>query len=99
MIREAKIDNFRCFESVRLDNLGMVNVVVGDSASGKTALLESILLGSSGNPEIALRMRLFRGLGATVPLKRTRASYESIWKDLFFRMEQNREIKIELAAR
>jgi hypothetical protein len=98
MIDTVHIENFRCFENITLENLGRVNVVVGDSASGKTALLESIFLGSGGNPEIALRMRVFRGLGGRIPVSRTRESYEAIWRDLFFRMEQKRTIKIALTG-
>lgn len=96
MIRSVHITNFRCFQDISLENLGTVNVVVGDSAAGKTALLEAVFLASSGNPEAVLRMRGWRGMGQSVAIKRTRAAYDAIWKDLFFRMDQNQVINIAL---
>jgi len=98
MIKSIQITNFRCFQDLSLENLGTVNIVVGDSAAGKTALLEAVFLASSGNPEAVLRMRGWRGMGQSVTLKRTRAAYEALWNDLFFRLDQNRAIRIALVG-
>jgi len=61
MIDRLIVENFRCFKHLELNNLARVNVVGGQNASGKTALLESLFLAAAGNPEILIRMRQFRG--------------------------------------
>jgi AAA15 family ATPase/GTPase len=50
MIDRLSVQNFRCFENLELQNLSQINVMVGDNASGKTALLESLWLAGGGNP-------------------------------------------------
>ena len=96
MIHSMRINNFRCFEELAIDDLGAINVIVGDNAAGKTALLESIFLACTGGPEVAMRMRAWRGSGQFMSIGRTRFIYESLWQDLFYRLDQRREIKIEL---
>jgi ABC-type transport system involved in cytochrome c biogenesis ATPase subunit len=44
MINELRIQNFRGFASLELPDLKRVNLVVGQNNSGKTSLLEAILL-------------------------------------------------------
>jgi hypothetical protein len=44
MIDEIKIENFRGFTSLTLPSLKRVNLIVGENNSGKTSLLEAILL-------------------------------------------------------
>src|SRR5271166_6060768 len=83
MIERLTIRNFRCFESLDLQKFARVNIVVGENASGKTAFLESLFFGGGGNPEIALRFRAWRGLGL-MQAARTRASYQALWRELFF---------------
>lgn len=95
MIDALSIRNFRCFEKISVEGLGRVNVVVGDNAAGKTSFLEAIFLSQMNSPEIVLRLRLWRGLGAA-EVQATRAGYESFWKDLFYR--HNTENQIEVNA-
>ncbi len=42
MFKSIKIENFRCFESFELQQLGRVNLLVGKNNSGKTSILEAI---------------------------------------------------------
>jgi len=98
MIQRLSIKNFRCFEQLNVDGLANINVIVGANASGKTSLLESIFLAAGGTPEIVLRLALWRGLGHAFPMSLHRGSYESIWRDLFFRFEQERAILISLSG-
>jgi len=44
MLSDLHIANFRGFEDLHLENLGRVNLVVGKNNTGKTALLEAIVL-------------------------------------------------------
>jgi hypothetical protein len=96
MIDSLEIENFRCFEKISVGGLGLVNVVVGESAAGKTALLEAISLGMGGGPDLPFKFRVWRGLGSSATLTMSRKSYESIWQDLFYQMDQKLTVHIIL---
>jgi recombinational DNA repair ATPase RecF len=51
MINSFEVKSFRCFEDLTVEGLALVNVVVGESASGKTTLMEAVALGMGGNPD------------------------------------------------
>ena len=42
MLKSLKIENFRGFESFELNQLGRVNLLVGENNSGKTSVLEAV---------------------------------------------------------
>lgn len=64
-LRHIEIDGFRGFDNFVLPGLGGVNVLVGGNNSGKTSLLEAILvLCSPTEPEKLLEMIRFRDPGA-----------------------------------
>ena len=44
MFKNIKIENFRCFKSFELQELGRINLLVGENNSGKTSILEAIQL-------------------------------------------------------
>lgn len=96
MIESLAIKNFRCYKKIELSGLKRINVIVGRNSSGKTVLLESLFLAAGGSPEIALRLRLWRGLGREAQISIDRQSYESLWKDLFFSLDQNKAISIDI---
>jgi len=52
MITNFRANNFRCFHDIVLQDLRRVNIVVGENASGKTALLEILRLGLGGTPQV-----------------------------------------------
>ncbi|MGP1382020.1 MAG: AAA family ATPase [Thainema sp.] len=47
MLKSVRIENFRCFKTFELQQLGRVNLLVGMNNSGKTSILEAIYLLSS----------------------------------------------------
>ncbi len=94
MLNDVRITHFKCFRELYLQDLGAVNVIVGDSGSGKTALLESLFLSQSGTPEVILRLRVWRGLGNTVTLAVNKQSYEALWRNLFYGFDQKQAIRI-----
>jgi hypothetical protein len=96
MIDSVTIKNFRCFAEAGLNDLGRVNVIVGANASGKTALMEGIFVALGGSPEIAVRFRIWRGLGPAIQVNSGREGYESLWNDLFYQHDQSRVIEISL---
>ncbi len=62
MFKNIKIENFRCFKSFELQQLGRVNLLVGENNSGKTSILEAIqLLCSRTNLEPLSEMMIHRG--------------------------------------
>lgn len=52
MLRTLRIENFRCFKTFELQQLGKVNLLVGTNNSGKTSILEAVqILTSQANLE------------------------------------------------
>ena len=96
MIERIKIVNFRCFRQLELSALRRFNVIVGPSGSGKTALLEAIFLAGAGSAEAYLRMRKWRGLGGAFNLSGTKASYESLFREIFYAFDAEQGARVEL---
>lgn len=83
MYKSFNINNFRCFEKLELSSLERINLIVGKNNVGKTALLEALFLHcGSVNPELALRINVFRGL----ELKKIDLTpwTETPWDSLFY---------------
>ena len=95
MIKSINIRNFRCFEHLTIPDCRRINVIVGDSGTGKTALLEAIFLALASSPEVAARLRQVRGnegmFNAT-----GRAIEEALWGGLFYRWDTRRTVSIAL---
>ena len=55
MFQNLEICNFRLFEHLKVEKLGRINLLAGGNDSGKTSLLEAlILLCGAGNPRLVL---------------------------------------------
>ena len=93
LIRSLTIENFRCFKKIELDDLGVINLLVGQNGSGKTAFLEALYLAIGAGPGLALRIRNWRGLGNAI-MPGDRSSFESMWSDLFFHFALQSPIRI-----
>ncbi|MBW4665287.1 MAG: AAA family ATPase [Chroococcus sp. CMT-3BRIN-NPC107] len=62
MLKSLKIENFRCFQSFELQQLGKLNLLVGTNNSGKTSILEAIqLLTSQFNLASLAEVMISRG--------------------------------------
>ncbi len=62
LITGLEINNFRCFEKLRVDGLTRVNLFVGKNNSGKTALLEAVeAVVSIDSPLLLYRASVDRG--------------------------------------
>ncbi|MDM3858411.1 MAG: AAA family ATPase [Aphanizomenon gracile PMC644.10] len=62
MLKSIKIENFRCFKSFELQQLGRINLLVGENNSGKTSILEAVqLLCSRTNLEPLGEIMINRG--------------------------------------
>lgn len=94
MIKSYTLDNFRCFKHVELNDLGTINLLVGQNGSGKTAFLESLYLAIGAGPALALRIRRWRGLPGDLDID-NQASFQDLWADLFFHFKHDANIVIE----
>ena len=96
MITALEVNNFRCFKTLRLNDCGKFNIVVGNNAGGKTALLESIYL-PGGGPEQVFKYFNWRGLPFPGG-QWTRSRYEDLWTDLFYQFDSKERISISLTG-
>jgi len=83
MIRTVEIKNFRGFERFRVDGFSPINVIIGDNAVGKTALLESIWLTMSGGSDKAVALRQWRGLGIKFKIGSGDSMFDGMFADIF----------------
>lgn len=81
MIKDIEIENFRCFEHTKIEGFERVNLIGGKNNSGKTALLEAILLNQSPQPKTIFLLRQLRQEPSIFS-----PNYDSdyIWNNLFF---------------
>jgi len=95
MITSVRIKNFRCFREVNLRDCRNINVIVGENASGKTAILEAMYLAAGQTPELALRIRKWRGYDVSA-----RGDFdqidEAIWSDLFRNYDLDNIVSVDL---
>ena len=63
MYRRIKIRNLRAITELEVDNIGQVNLIVGQNGCGKTTFLEGVffLVGAT-NPRLPLNANLFRDM-------------------------------------
>lgn len=96
MIDSLTIKNFKCFENISLDDLGRINVVVGDNGVGKTALLEAIYLVSGNTPENHMKLGSWRGARdrAMVAISEEEVASGDVWRDLFRGFDLDNRITI-----
>jgi AAA ATPase domain len=96
MINQLEIRNFRCFKNLKLHGLKRFNFMVGESGTGKTAILEAMFLGAGGNPEIWFRLRRWRGLGEGPIQIGVRETYEALFRDMFYGFDQKSGANIRI---
>lgn len=93
MFHAIEIARFRGFQQLRLDPLDRFNLIIGRNNVGKTALLEAIfLLLGPNNPELPLRVNVFRGI------EQFRNDPEELWGWLFYKKDLTRAIELEARA-
>jgi len=93
MYTSFEVSNFRCFSRLRIDELGLVNLIAGKNNVGKTALLEALIVQSGApNPELALGLDALRGIGEL--RIRPRRAHEVLWPSLFKEFDTSRVIEL-----
>lgn len=94
MIESAKVENFRCFESLELRGLRRVNILTGDNGSGKTALLEAIKLGLDGTPNLPFWFNQNRNTPSAMPVNPTADQFKALFEDLFYNLDTSKKIQV-----
>lgn len=99
MIDDLFLENFRCFERLELKKLPRVNVIVGENATGKTALLEGLWFAAAGTPESLMRLRAFRGYWeGQLAISTDRRAYEGLWRECFYKFDYTKAIVAKIVG-
>jgi AAA15 family ATPase/GTPase len=84
MLKSLKIENFRCFKSFELKQLGRINLLVGANNSGKTSILEALFLLTSPYVNTALSSLMYERSEYFFDNKTSGETYELDFKHLFY---------------
>jgi len=91
VIENLRLTNLRLFGELQVDRLERVNLFAGRNNSGKSSVLEAILLlAVGGDPSLALRIPQFRGLGHL-----SSGAPAAFWKPMFFELDTRKPIEIK----
>jgi hypothetical protein len=96
MINSLEVRNFRAFSHLELTGLPIINILVGQSASGKTALLEAIRMALGGTPTVAWQLNTVRGMVLGLPINPQREQFESAWSSYFFDFDITKTISFRM---
>jgi len=89
MFKSIKIKNLRAITELEIDDLGQVNLFVGQNNCGKTTMLEGVffLIGAT-NPQLLVNANTFRGLPVMS---------KELWCTFFHNMDM--EVPIEISGK
>jgi AAA15 family ATPase/GTPase len=87
MIKDIEINNFRCFDRLKVSGCKRINLISGKNNVGKTALLEAIFLNSTPTKDTIISLANLRG--DSISLERELQG-KTMWSNLFF--QQNIDI-------
>lgn len=92
MIKELKIQNFRCFQELFIKDLAPVTLLGGKNNSGKSAILEAVFLNSGyRNPNIFFALAAGRNGNGNL-----QALPERIWNPLFFDFDKTDKLSLSI---
>lgn len=90
MLKEIEIQNFRCFEQLKISGFERVNLIGGKNNAGKTALLEALFLNVDPDASsLAILSELRRE-----PSKAIESMPDRAWDNLFYALKKDRFIVI-----
>jgi AAA15 family ATPase/GTPase len=90
MLKEIEIQNFRCFEQIKISGFERVNLIGGKNNAGKTALLEALLLNNSPQAKSLVTLKALR----REPSKVMEAMPNRAWDNLFYVLDKEKIIVI-----
>lgn len=92
MIKDIEINNFRCFDRLKVSGCKRINLISGKNNVGKTALLEAIFLNSTPTKDTIFSMGEWRKESGrffdVLPAKR--------WNNFFFQQDISSSCSIEV---
>lgn len=91
MIDSISIDNFRCFEHLKIKGFKSINLIGGQNNSGKTALLEALLLSFSPSVRSIKILRQFRNENGNL----IKNANHRVWNHFFYNQDKSQTIKIK----
>jgi AAA15 family ATPase/GTPase len=90
MIESISIENFRCFDKLKIKGFKSINLIGGQNNSGKTALLEALLLSFKPSGNTIDNLRLFRNENGN----QIRKNNGKVWNYFFYNQDKSQTIKI-----
>ncbi|MEG4073551.1 AAA family ATPase [Microcoleus sp. Pol14C2] len=90
MLKEIEIQNFRCFEQIKISGFERVNLIGGKNNAGKTALLEALFLNLDPDASSLVILRELR----REPSEALEAMRDRAWDNLFHALKKDRFIVI-----
>jgi len=90
MLKEIEIQNFRCFEQIKISGFERVNLIGGKNNAGKTALLEALFLNVAPKASSLAMLKELR----REPSKAIEAMPDRAWDNLFYEVKKDRFIVI-----
>jgi AAA15 family ATPase/GTPase len=91
MIEDIEINNFRCFDRLKVSGCKRINLISGKNNVGKTALLEAIFLNSTPTQDTIFSIsELRRETGSF-----RKSSPEKTWSKFFFQQQLTARCSIE----
>lgn len=92
MLKTLRIQNFKSFTDLKFGGLKRVNLITGKNNTGKTGLLEALLLVLDPHQSLQLLMTAFRNCGNLVDAN------ENFWKWQFHNHDTSRPIVVEIGT-
>jgi AAA15 family ATPase/GTPase len=90
MLKEIEIQNFRCFEKIKISGFERVNLIGGKNNAGKTALLEALFLNVAPYATSLETLRELRRESSEA----LEAMPKRAWDNLFYALKKDRMIVI-----
>ena len=99
MLKEIEIQNFRCFEQIKISGFERVNLIGGKNNAGKTALLEALVLYNDpdGRSILALktlRMESSESSESIESVESIKSIYKRGWNHFFYSLNKDAVIVI-----
>ncbi len=105
MIKTLTLENFRCFKTIKVEELKQINIITGDNGAGKTALLESIMIGSRGVAPAIMQVNTERNINSDINIPNilglpiltglTPDQFKLQWDTLFYNYKTEDRISIQ----
>ena len=96
MLQSLAIQRFKSIDRAEVSGLASLNIIVGKSASGKTALLEAIRTGLSGLPASLWNSSSTRGGFLPIPQQPSPDTFEAMWRPFFYDFDTDKHIIIKM---